>query len=103
MQKFSNNKQMGAHEHAAAQDKAKGVTPQYPWSVQLDLFNYLKPSQQKMVQPILRRLKKPAQVELCVALLDYLEQGEANPPADILLGGVFLYLTTYIHPLIINH
>ena len=45
------------------------------------------------MKPILRVLKKPAQEELCCALLDYLESGEAIPPADITLGGLFYYIT----------
>lgn len=65
----------------------------YPPSVQSDLFNYLRPEQQEFVKPILRVLKKPAQEELCCALLDYLESGEVIPPADISLGGMFYYIT----------
>ena len=56
---------------------------QFPPSPQSDLFNYLRPEQQEFVKPILRVLKKPAQEELCCALLDYLESGEVIPPADI--------------------
>lgn len=66
---------------------------QFPPSVQSDLFNYLRPEQQEFVKPILRILKKPAQEELCCALLDYLESGEVIPPADISLGGMFYYIT----------
>ena len=66
---------------------------QFPPSVQSDLFNYLRPEQQEFVKPILRVLKKPAQEELCCALLDYLESGEVIPPADISLGGMFYYIT----------
>ena len=59
----------------------------YPWSFQVALFEYLKPEQQEAVRPILLVLKKPAQVKLCCALLDYLERGEGNPPANGALWG----------------
>lgn len=65
----------------------------FPPSVQSDLFNYLKPEQQEFVKPILRVFKKSAQEELCSALLDYLETGEATHPADFTLGTMFMYLT----------
>lgn len=65
----------------------------FPPSVQVDLFNYLKPKQQEAVKPILRVLKKPAQEELCYTLLDYMEQGEATPPQDLTLAAMFMYLT----------
>ena len=45
----------------------------YPPSVQVDLFNYLKPHQQKALKPYLRLIKRPYQEKLCVSLLDYLE------------------------------
>lgn len=45
----------------------------YPPSVQGDLFNYLKPEQQETLKLILRIIKRPYQVMLCEALLDYLE------------------------------
>ena len=45
----------------------------YPPSVQGDLFNYLKPEQQDTLKFILRIIKRPYQVMLCEALLDYLE------------------------------
>lgn len=45
----------------------------FPPSIQSDLFNYLKPEQQEMLKPILRIVKRPYQVMLCEALLDYLE------------------------------
>ena len=65
----------------------------FPTSIQSDLFNYLKPEQQEAIKPILRVLKKPAQEELCCSLLDYMEQGEATPPADLTLAAIYLYLT----------
>lgn len=46
---------------------------QYPPSVQSDLFNYLKPEQQKILRPILRLIKRPYQAVLCTSLVDYLE------------------------------
>ena len=45
----------------------------FPPSIQSDLFNYLKPEQQEKLKPILRIVKRPYQVMLCEALLDYLE------------------------------
>lgn len=66
---------------------------QFPPSIQSDLFNYLKPEQQEAVKPILRVLKKPAQIELCCTLLDYMEQGEATPPTDLTLAAMYMYLT----------
>lgn len=65
----------------------------FPPSVQSDLFNYLKPEQQEFVRPVLRILKKGAQEELCIALLDYLETGNPEPPASVQLGAFFMYLT----------
>lgn len=53
----------------------------FPPSVQADLFNYLKPDQQKTLKPILRLIKRPYQKTLCVALLDYLE-GNGYQPLD---------------------
>ena len=67
----------------------------YPQSVQSDLFGYLKPAQQEFVRPLLRALKKPAQVELCCMLLDYLETGEVELGNDIVVGGAFLFLTRF--------
>ena len=51
----------------------------YPPSVQGDLFNLLKPEQQERVKPILRIVKRPYQVTLCIALLDYLEGNGIQP------------------------
>ena len=45
----------------------------YPPSVQVDLFNYLKPHQQKALKPYLRLIKRPYQEKLCTSLLDYME------------------------------
>ena len=45
----------------------------FPPSVQVDLFNYLKPYQQKAMKPYLRLIKRPYQEKLCISLLDYLE------------------------------
>lgn len=45
----------------------------FPPSVQADLFNYLKPDQQKILKPILRLVKRPYQAILCTSLVDYLE------------------------------
>ena len=67
----------------------------YPRSVQSDLFGYLKPAQQEFVRPLLRALKKPAQVELCCMLLDYLETGHVDWSGNILLDSFFTYVTRY--------
>ena len=74
---------------------AKNFDPNFvfPPSIQGDLFNYLKPEQQEAVKSILRVLKKPAQMELCCTLLDYMEQGEATPPQDLTLAAMYMYLT----------
>ena len=64
----------------------------YPPSPQSDLFKYLRPEQQEFVKPILRVLKKPAQEELCVALIDYLETGIPEPPVTFNLGVIFMYI-----------
>lgn len=74
---------------------AKNFDPNFvfPPSIQGDLFNYLKPEQQEEVKPILRVLKKPAQMELCCSLLDYMESGDTTPPQDITLAAIFMYLT----------
>lgn len=76
---------------------AKNFDPNFvfPPSIQGDLFNYLKPEQQDAVKPILRVLKKPAQMELCCTLLDYMEQGEATPPQDLTLAAMYMYLTRF--------
>lgn len=65
----------------------------YPQSVQSDLFGYLKPAQQEFIRPLLRALKKPAQVELCCMLLDYMETGEVELGNDIVVGGMFIYIS----------
>lgn len=83
-------KQNIRHQASAGQSTEPFVFPQ---SVQSDLFNYLKPEQQEFVRPILRVLKKRAQEELCLSLLDYLENGEVIPPADFTLGALFFYIT----------
>ena len=67
----------------------------YPQSVQSDLFGYLKPAQQEFVRPVLRALKKLAQVELCCMLLDYMETGDVELGNDIVVGGAFLFLTRF--------
>ena len=65
----------------------------YPQSVQSDLFGYLKPAQQEFVRPLLRVLKKPAQVELCCMLLDYMETGEVELGNGVGVGGMFIYIS----------
>lgn len=57
----------------------------YPPSVQVDLFGYLKPQQQESIKPILRIIKRPYQEELCTALLDYLEGHGLTPLREPLL------------------
>jgi len=72
---------------------------QFPNSVQADLFGYLDAHKREFIRPILRVLKKPAQEELCCALLDYLEQGDLIPPADTVLSGIFYYCVQHLEPL----
>ena len=67
----------------------------YPPSVQSDLFGYLKPAQQEFVRPLLRALKKPAQEELCLMLLDYMETGKVDMGRDMVVGGTFIYITRF--------
>ena len=67
-------------------------------SFQSTLFDYLNKEQQAMVRPILRVLKKPAQVDLCVSLLDYLEAGLVDPPTRIPLRGFYYHLTGQDQP-----
>ena len=62
-------------------------------SFQSTLFDYLGKEQRKKIRPILRVLKKPAQEELAVALLDYLETGACDRPINFLLASVFAFLT----------
>ena len=57
--------------HSAGSDLKPGWS--YPPSVQVDLFNYLKPHQQAILKPYLRIVKRPYQEKLCISLLDYLE------------------------------
>jgi len=84
------NKQKGIDRAASASPKEGFV---FPPSIQSDTFNYLNPEQQEFIRPILRVLKKPAQIELCTSLLDYMETGEIIPPADFTLGALFFYIT----------
>lgn len=74
---------------------AKNFDPnfEFPPSIQGDLFNYLKPKQQEFIKPVLRILKKPAQMELCCSLIDYMESGNPVPPTDFTLAALFMYLT----------
>ena len=62
-------------------------------SFQSTLFDYLNEEQREKIRPILRVLKKPAQVDLCVSLLDYLEAGLVDPPTRIPLRGFYDHLT----------
>lgn len=65
----------------------------FPPSVQANLFEMLTPEQQKYVRPILRVIKKPAQIVLCKALIEHIETGADTTPQDITLGAIFLYIT----------
>jgi len=84
-----NRKQMGAHEHAAAQKKERS----FGSSAMRDLYNYLNPDQKEFIKPILAVLNEEAQIMLCTALLDYLETGKPSVPENVMLGGCFYYLT----------
>ena len=88
----------------AQTDNVRVRVNHWPSSPQSDLWEYLKPEQKRLVRPILRRLKPPAQADLCIALLDYMETGEQPQIDDVVVGGIFGYLTTcYIRPLVINN
>ena len=67
-------------------------------SFQSTLFDYLNEEQREKIRPILRVLKKPAQVDLCVSLLDYLEAGLVDPPTRIPLRGFYYHLTGQDQP-----
>lgn len=67
-------------------------------SIQSALFNYLKPEQQEFIRPILRVLKKTAQEDLCTSLLDYMETGKVIITDNVVLGGMFTYLTRHHMP-----
>ena len=67
-------------------------------SFQSTLFDYLNEEQREKIRPILRVLKKPAQVDLCVSLLDYLEAGLVEPPTRIPLRGFYYHLTGQDQP-----
>lgn len=67
-------------------------------SIQGALFNYLKPEQKEYVRPYLRVLKKEAQEELCCMLLDYMETGDVVLSSDVVVAGMFIYLTRYRMP-----
>ena len=54
-------------------------------SVQVDLFNYLKPHQQAILKPYLRLIKRPYQEKLCISLLDYLEGHGLDPLTEPVL------------------
>lgn len=63
-----------------------------PPSIQSELFNYLKPEQQKTIKPFLGVLKKYAQEELCCILLDYMETGVIEYGNNVVLGGMANFL-----------
>lgn len=63
-----------------------------PPSIQSELFNYLKPEQQKSIKPFLGVLKKYAQEELCCILLDYMETGAFCYGNNVVLGGMADFL-----------
>ena len=58
----------------------------FPPSVQVDLFNYLKPHQRAALRPYLRLIKRPYQEKLCVSLLDYLEGHGLEPLTEPVLS-----------------
>ena len=76
----------------------EGEPRQEQSSFQATLFDYLNEEQREKIRPILRMLKKPAQVDLCVSLLDYLEAGLVDPPTRIPLRIFYYYLTGQDQP-----
>lgn len=92
--------QQGAHEHTPAQHLRESINStttdgrNFPPYVCDDLIkNYLRPEQEAFIRPILRVLKKQYQVELCTALMDYMETGVPYPPDNLTLGALFMQLT----------
>jgi len=73
--------------------------PFFPQSIQSDLFNMLDADQQPMMRNILRVIKKPAQEDLCCALLDYLEGLDNTPPAEPTLAAIYNYIISQWNPL----
>ncbi len=73
----------------------------FPPSVQSDLFNYLKPEQQKVLRPYLRLFKPQYQEELCISLLDYLEGHGLDPLSQPVLRILQTHIvqTCGLHPL----
>lgn len=96
-------KQQGAHEHTPAQviegdfiksnESVDNGFMHEPYVCDQLIKNYLKPEQEAFLRPILRILKKQYQVELCVALMDYMETGIADIPQNTTLGALFMQLT----------
>lgn len=96
-------KQQGAHEHTPAQviegdfinheENANNGFVTEPYVCDQLIKGYLNPEQEAFLRPILRILKKPYQVELCVALMDYMETGIADIPQNTTLGALFMQLT----------
>ena len=58
----------------------------FPRSIQMDLFNYLKPYQQKALKPYLRLIKRPYQEKLCVSLVHFLEGDGLNTLSEPVLA-----------------
>ena len=73
----------------------------FPPSVQVDLFNYLKPHQQAILRPYLRLIKRPYQEKLCVSLLDYLEGHGLEPLTEPVLHRLQAHIidACQLHPL----
>ena len=73
----------------------------FPPSVQVDLFNYLKPHQQAILRPYLRIVKRPYQEQLCTSLLDYLEGHGLEPMQEPVLNRLqsSIIEDCHLHPL----
>ena len=89
-------------ENFARKNDGNGFS--YPPSVQSDLFYLLKEEQRAYLQPILRVMKKAYQVELCVALLDFLQTGIPDPPYTHEVAVLFHFVIerAELHPLVSN-
>ena len=92
MKQFSNSE---------AQTSTEKKTFSFPQSVQVDLFNYLKPHQQKALKPYLRLIKRPYQEKLCTSLLDYMEGNGLNTLEEPVLASLQEHIVEacHLHPL----
>lgn len=72
----------------------------FPHSVQVELFDMLTDKQKIETANVFRHLKKASQVELCFALMDYIEDAVIPDftDEDLILATGFVSLTGYQMP-----